>query len=231
MALRDEIIVVRDRALHSLNEGHDYFTYTKFTWRSLSQEVMRDGLKFTWQNLATGSKVTETDIESYAQRYVARELACATLQQFVSIFECFLSDVCRAWLLAFPVGIARRQLNGREILSLPDKPAIIDALIEKELRDVFYDRPSNWFGYLNNLVSLGAPTQKDVESFSEIKATRDILVHGQGIANAYYVDKSGKAARVRLGEPINVPEPYHQQSWTLICKLVRDIGDGMAAKA
>jgi len=155
----------------------------------------------------------------------------AALQQFVSIFECFLSDVCRAWLLAFPVGIARRQLNGREILSLPDKPAIIDALIEKELRDVFYDRPSNWFGYLNNLVSLGAPTQKDVESFSEIKATRDILVHGQGIANAYYVDKSGKAARVRLGEPINVPEPYHQQSWTLICKLVRDIGDGMAAKA
>jgi hypothetical protein len=44
MVLRDEITAIRDRALSGLNEAHDYFTYTKFTWRSLHQAVLRDGL-------------------------------------------------------------------------------------------------------------------------------------------------------------------------------------------
>jgi hypothetical protein len=162
---------------------------------------------------------------------VAQELASASLQQFVSIVEGFLSDVIRTWLLAFPASIAKRQLSGRDILALADKAAIVDALIEKELRDVFYDRPANWFSYLNNLVSIGVPTPDESDVFAEIKATRDVLVHGQGITNAYYIDKSGKAARVQLGQSIDVPEPYHQQSWELICKLVRDIGDRMVAKA
>jgi hypothetical protein len=34
-----------------------------------------------------------------------------------------------------------------------------------------------------------------------------------------------------LGQPLDIPEPYHQDSWRLICKLVRDIGTEMAAKA
>jgi hypothetical protein len=51
------------------------------------------------------------------------------------------------------------------------------------------------------------------------------------VANAYYVDKAGKAARALAGQPLGIPEPYHQASWELICKLVREIGTGMAANA
>jgi hypothetical protein len=122
-------------------------------------------------------------------------------------------------------------LTGKEIFNLPDKTAIIDALVEKELKDIFYDRPANWFEYVKGMVNIAAPTVAEAEQFAEIKATRDVLVHGQGIANAYYVDKAGKLARVQPGQSLDVPGPYHQASWTLIRKLVQDIGTEMAARA
>jgi hypothetical protein len=58
-----------------------------------------------------------------------------------------------------------------------------------------------------------------------------VLVHGQGIVNAYYMDKSGAEARARVGQSLGLSEPYHQASWELLVKLTREIGDGMAANA
>ncbi|HEY3246390.1 MAG TPA: hypothetical protein VGM03_23845 [Phycisphaerae bacterium] len=145
MALRGEIEAVRDRALSHLNAAHDYYTYSKEVWRTLQLVVQRDGLKFSHRNRATNSTVNEQNFLSLAQRYIAWELTSATLQQFLSIFENFLFEVLRRWLLAYPQSLSTRQLSGKEILKLPDKAAIVDALVEKELRDVFYDRPANWF--------------------------------------------------------------------------------------
>ncbi len=230
MALRDGIALSRDQTLSVLNDAHDYFTYTKGAWRMLQVAVHRKKIKFSLRNRSTNSIVTESDLLARAQRYVAQEHVLATFQQFVSIFESFLFDVLRQWLLAYPGSLSSRQLSGKEILNLPDKVAIVDALIEKELKDVFYDRPANWFEYLKDRVGLTTPTDADAQQFAEVKATRDVLVHGHGVANRFYVDKAGKAARAQIGEPLDVAEPYHQASWELICKLVREIGTEMAKK-
>jgi hypothetical protein len=231
MPLRDEIERARDQAIDALNNAHDYFTYTKDAWRSLQLDIQGEGRKISWQNRHTKSSITEKDVLARAQRYVEVELASSTLQQFVSIFENFLSDAVRCWILAYPKRISKRQLSGEDIFALPDKPAIIDALVEKELKDVFYDRPANWFEYVKAMVSIAPPDDSEAKEFAEIKATRDVLVHGQGVANVYYVDKAGALARAQPGQPLDIPGPYHQESWELICKLVRDIGTAMAAKA
>ena len=231
MALRHDIERIRDTALSSLGGAHDYFAYTRDVWRSLQQDVQRHGRALQWRNLITGSVITETEVAARAQGYVEVELANSTLQQFVSIFENFLFDSARAWILAYPDRIGKRQLTGKEIFALADKAAIVNAVVEKELKDVFYDRPINWFQYLRDMVNITAPTAGDAERFAEIKATRDVLVHGQGIANPYYVDKAGNLARAQPGGILDVPGPYHQASWELIRKLVRTMGDEMAAKA
>lgn len=139
--------------------------------------------------------------------------------------------MCCAWLLAYPKSLSARQLTGKEIFNLADKAAIIDALVDKELKDIFYDRPANWFEYLKTRIKIDVPDVPDAEQFAEVKATRDALVHGQGIANAYYLDKAGARARAKSGQPLDIPEPYHHASWTLMCKLVLEIGSSMAAKA
>lgn len=231
MPLRDKVEAIRDQSLAALNAAHDYFTYTRDAWRSLQQDVQRQGRTVLWRNRSTNSSITEKEVSARAQGYIEVELPASTLQQFVSVFENFLFDVIRVWILAYPERIAKRQLSGRELLALPDKPAIIDALVEKELKDVFYDRPANWFEYVKATVNIDSPTEAEAEQFAEIKATRDVLVHGQGVANTYYTDKAGRLARVHSGKPLDVPGPYHQASWDLICKLVRDIGTEMAGKA
>jgi hypothetical protein len=231
MPLRDDIRMVGDRAIASLNDAHDYYSNTKNVWRTLEQVVQRDGLTFSWRNRVTNSVVNEQNVLAHSQRYVADDLASATLQRFVSIFENFLYDELRLWLLAYPKSLSARQLSGKEIFGLADKAAIVDALVDKELKDLFYDRPANWFEYLRGRVEIGVPLAAEAEQFAEIKATRDVLAHGQGVANAYYADKAGNAARAQPGQPLDVPEPYHQASWELIRKLVQDIATEMAAKA
>lgn len=231
MPLRDEIEKIRDRAITALNAAHDYFTYTKDAWRTLQQDVEREGRRFTWVNTSTKSSITEKDVLAHAQRFLEIELASSSLQQFASIFENFFFDVARAWVLAFPARLSTRQISGRVIFRLADKAAIVNALVDKELQDVFYDRPVNWFEYIRSLANTTSPSVTEAEHFAEIKATRDVLVHGQGISNAFYIDKAGSLARAQLGHPLDIPGPYHQRSWELICKLVRDIGTEMAAKA
>src|SRR5438270_4324387 len=129
MSLRDDVEKIRDQAIVTLNDAHDYFTYTRDAWRSLQQDVQRQGRKLTWQNTATKSSITEKDVLPRAQRYVEIELASSTLQQFVSSFESFCSDTARAWLLAYPKRLSNRELSGREIFRLPDKAAMIDVLV------------------------------------------------------------------------------------------------------
>ena len=230
MSLREEINAVHKRALSALHEAHDYFTYTKRVWRQLQVAASRDGLTFRFHNRTTGSTVDQNALVSLAQRYVSRELPSATLQDFVAIFENFLKEVLHCWLLAFPESLSAKSLTGKEILALSDKQAIVDALVEKELLGLLYDRPANWFNYLDKN-NLAAVDKLDVDKFAEVKATRDVLVHGQGIANDYYMSKAGRAARVQLGERLEIPEPYHRASWELICKLVERVGSDMASKA
>jgi hypothetical protein len=229
--LADDIRATRDQTLSLLNDTHDYFTYTKRSWRILQAAVLRDGMRFILRNQATNSTVDQNDLLARAQRYVSVDLSSATLQQFVSTFESYLMAVLRLWLRAYPAAVSARQVKGEQILALPDKGAIVDALIDKELQDVLYDRPANWFKYLNGRVALGCPTDGEVQQFAEIKATRDVLVHGGGVATSIYADKAGPLARAVPGQPLDVPEPYHRASWELIGKLVHDIGTTMAARA
>lgn len=80
MPLRDDLEKIRDRAIATLNDAHDYFTYTKDAWRTLQQDVQFDGRHFTWQNKSTTSSITEKDVLARARRYVQVELASSTLQ-------------------------------------------------------------------------------------------------------------------------------------------------------
>ncbi len=231
MSLKDAICTVRDAALSRLVDAHDYFEFTAEAWRVLQFQVDFRELVFTFRNPLTGTSASQTSVIARSQGYVARELAEATLQQFVSIFEAFLGDVLRIWLVAHPASLSKRQLTGEDILALPDKAAIVDALATKELASVLYDRPANWFRFLNDRVNLGVPTDAEIRQFTEVKATRDILVHGLGIANTQYVDKSGTMARAAIGQVLDVPLPYHRASWELLRQLTDNIGTAMAAKA
>ncbi len=237
MVLIDEITQLRDDSLSSLNASHDYYVHTKGVWR-LAQQMFQQGRKFTIRNQATGNTVDEVELSTLVQGYVTGSLASATFQHFVSLFERFVFDLLSLWLTKYPDSLSANQLEFQTVLEAPDKDAIVAAVVQKKVHGLSYKRVDEWFAYLENIAKLGCPNQDQIEQLAEIKASRDVLVHNNGIANAIYVDKansihvdnSKKRARFSDGDKLELPEQYHRDSWQLIRQVVTDVANAAINK-
>jgi len=230
MPLADEIRALRDHVVADLNAVHDYYADTKVAWRIVRRAVSA-GARFAVQNKVTGTVTTHESLAVKVSGYVVEQLAEATFQQIVSIFEDFFCQLLRLWLVAYPQGLAGRKVDFREVLDAPDKNAVILLVVDKEVNDVLYDRPAGWFAYLEKTVHLGCPTAEEIEHIAEAKASRDVLAHNRGIVNKIYLSKAGKLARGREGQRIQIPQNYHRETWELVRKVVTDISNAAIAKA
>jgi hypothetical protein len=230
VALADDIRALRDRILADLNAAHDYYTETKIAW-DIVRQVIAAGHTFSVRNMTTGTMTTQAELASKARGYVAEQLAEATLQQFISLFENFFFELLRLWLLAYPQSLSGKKLDFQAVLDAPDKDAITSRVVDKEVNDVLYDRPTGWFKYLEDKVKLGCPTPDEVDRIAEAKASRDALVHNRGIAGSAYESKAGRLARYKNGERIDITEPYHRETWELVRKIITDLSNAAIAKA
>jgi hypothetical protein len=229
MALAAGIQTLRDRVLADLNAAHDYYAETQIAW-DIARKFIAVGNTFSIQNKATGTIVTQTGLAGKARGYVTEQLAEATFQQFISIFENFFFDILRLWLMAYPQSLGGKKLDFQAVLDSPDKDAITLLVVNKEVNEIIYDRPAGWFKYLDDKAKLGCSTPDEIDKIAEAKASRDVLVHNRGVANKTYESKAGKLARYKDGQRIDIPEHYHRQTWELIRKIVSDISNAAIAK-
>ncbi|HEY1067811.1 MAG TPA: hypothetical protein VGE52_16940 [Pirellulales bacterium] len=230
IALSDEIRSLRARTLAELTAAYDYFADTKTAWR-LVRRVVKSGHKLKVRNKATSTITTQAELVARAPHYIAGPLAEATFQQFIALFEGFYFDLLQLWLTAHPQSLGRKTIELRSILDLPDKDAVVQAIVLNELHEVVYKRPADWFAYLEERAKLGCPSSDEIARITEAKATRDVLVHNRGVANATYLRKAGALARVAEGEYLDVPAEYHRAVWNLLRKVVADLSDAALAKA
>lgn len=229
MALSDDIGALRDRVLAELAAAHDYYTDTKIAWR-LVHKVIAAGHTFTIRNMTTGTMTTQAELAAKARGYVTVQLTEATFQQFISVFESFYFELLCLWLTVYPQSLGKKMVDFKTILGLPDKDAIAGLVIRKELNEVLYERPTEWFTYLEEKAKLGCPTADEIERIAEAKASRDVLVHSKGVANKIYESKAGKRARFHEGDRVSIPEHYHRETWELIRKVVSDVSHAAIVK-
>lgn len=229
MALADAIRALRDRVLADLSAAHDYYTDTKIAWDIVSRAIAA-GQTLSIRNMTTGTVTTHADLAGKARGYVAEQLAEATFQQFISIFEDFFLDLLRLWLLAYPQSLGGKKVDFQAVLDAPDKDAIALLVINKELNEILYDRPAGWFKYLEDKAKLGCPTADEIDRIAEAKASRDVLVHNRGVTSKIYESKAGRFARHKDGQRMDIPEHYHRETWELIRKVISDISNAGIAK-
>jgi hypothetical protein len=229
MALANEIQDLRDRVLAELNAAHDYYVDTQTAWNFVQQGIA-GGRVFLTHNQVTGTMTTHVELSIKASNYVKDQLTEATFQQFLSIFESYFFDLLRLWLLAYPRSLAGKQVDFRAILDAPDKDAITVLVVNKELNEVLYNRPTGWFTYLEERLNIGCPTTDEINRIGEAKATRDVLIHNRGVANRTYLSKAGTLARYQEGQRLKIPEDYHRQTWELLRKVISDISDATIVK-
>lgn len=233
MPLPDDVRQLKHQALEELASAHDYYADTKKAWRVV-QRVVDSGRSLTVRNALTGHVTTGTELAAKARDYVARQLSEATFQQFVTIFENYFFDLLRLWLQAYPQSLKEKTVKLEVLLDAPDKAAIgehvLVQVIDRQLNEVAYKKVREWFDYLNWLVKPGCPMDTEIDRSAEVKASRDIIVHNRGVANKIYEQKAGALARVTAGQRIDVPEPYHRDTWQLLQKVIADVSDAVAAK-
>ena len=230
MSLADELRIHKTMILTDLDAAHDYFHATRYSLRAI-QQLAASGQSITIDNTVTGNITTEKDFPGKAHLYINENLAVSTLQQFVGLFEDFLFGLLRLWLQAHPLKLGRKQIQAAVVFEAATLDEVKAVIIDRELNELAYKRVREWFEYLDSLVHLGVPTTEHIGFLAEMKATRDIFIHNRGIANAIYEEKAGSNKRFSAGEPMTVPEAYHQSSWELIKKVVREVSDAAIDKA
>jgi hypothetical protein len=197
----------------------------------LLQRITKEGRRFTFRNLTTGTRVDEQELLGKAQLYLTDYLMFSSFQHFVSLFEDFVFGLLRVWLVTYPESLSKKHVEFGTILNASDRVSIILSVVDRRLDELKYKRVAEWFDYLKELTNLACPTEDEIAKLAEIKASRDILVHNNGMANATYIDKAGALARCRDGEGLEIPEQYHRESWETIKKVVTDVSAAAIAKA
>lgn len=229
MPLADNIQKLKERVLRELIEEYDYYENTQSAWE-IVELAIQNGYTQSIQSKVTGTITTESDLLNKSNDYIKKQLTQATFQQFISIFENFFLDFLRLWLKAYPRSLASKKIDFQVVLDAPDKDGVADYVVGKELNEILYERPSSWFTYLEEKAKLGCPSPSEIEQVAEAKASRDILVHNQGVVNRVYVIKSGALARFKDGEYLDLPEKYHRGVWELLQKIVADVSGSAIAK-
>src|SRR5690349_19280168 len=119
MALRSDVEALRDGAVAGLAAAHDHFVYTTKVWRIVDVEVRRRGRRIVLRNNVTGKRLTQLDLLAVGQSSIYEYLPKATIQQFVSLTESFLTDLVRLWLTAYPAHL-KGQVDVATVVSAPD---------------------------------------------------------------------------------------------------------------
>lgn len=228
MALADDIRTLRDRTLAELSAAHDYYSHSESAWDLVRQQATTPGL--TFHNAVTTTSATGPALAALSRDYFALYVTHATFQQFLNIFEAFVADLLRLWLTEFPRSIGGKTLRLEDALDAGDLPAVVARLVDHEIAEVTYKSPRKVFEYVERRIGVTPPPAVELDRLAEAKATRDVLVHNRGVADAGYLTKAGTLARYAAGQPIDVPKPYHRGVWELLKKLVADVSDAVIAK-
>ena len=116
-----------------------------------------------------------------------------------------------------------KKIEVSEIIDCNDKEDIISLVIERDLTSIFYARPQKQKDYFQRVLGVSV-VEVLWNNWIEHKATRDIIVHNNGIINEMYLTKVKKEnARGNLGERIKVDKKYFDKSLADLKSLIGNI--------
>ena len=141
--------------------------------------------------------------------YLLKELPSFAVQQLIGIHEEFLAGVVRAWLLAKPNHLIREQrpderkpvqrtIEFRRILTTTREELIAEA-VEREVADFARKGITDQHARLFDLIKADAGAL-EIDRLAELAATRNALVHADGVAGPdYFLKPAVSPASTRSG--------------------------------
>lgn len=139
MALAEDLRTLAQASLAALVASHDYHTFSKRVWKQLDVAVI-GGRTFRVRNRTTGTSLNAAGLMARAKEYQENYLTASTFQHFVALFEDFLFDLMRCWLLAHPGSLSNKTVELGALLRTGSVEAVVANVVERELNEVKYER-------------------------------------------------------------------------------------------
>ena len=114
----------------------------------------------------------------------------------------------------------------RDLLDAGSLEAIIRQRAEQRTRDAMYAAPKQYIAYFSSVTDVHIDDAV-WEKYGEIKATRDLYVHGDGTVNDIYIEKTGVRARYLKGEKAVVDAAYFESAASCLKSLMSNVYVGL----
>lgn len=172
-----------------------------------------------------GYKADNTPINAthkYTKEYLIKryqylgltQLPINGLYQLVTTVEALFADIIRETLIEFPQKISnKRKLDYELVLEAQSLEEIKIHLVNTVINELAYKSPKDFAEEFYKLIGINLLEKPSFHKFIEVKATRDIYIHNQGMANDIYTTKADTLARVEAGQFLPVDIQYFLQSY------------------
>lgn len=127
----------------------------------------------------------------------------------LSIMEAYLSDTLFEFLVCYPGHSNEKNINFDSIAKAGSIAELAKSGAQKKINELSYKKFSDFHEGFSSILSLENSIDKNLlNRIAEIKATRDIYVHANGVCNEIYLQKSGDLARARIGKRLALDNDY-----------------------
>lgn len=181
-----------------------------------------------------------TEAESYYKRLQAdlqgtneQEIHNATiLMGLVSWFEGFLNDVIGEFLICFPIKLDNKSYKIKDIIKDGSITNTIKNIIERRVADISYQNINDMFKDYSDYLSIDFESYKsDLVFIQEIKATRNIYIHNNGLVNSTYLDTAGAQSRTsEINTKLIINKTYIENVFALFNKFLKQFYEDIRTK-
>lgn len=203
-----------------LNDIYIWSTLVSLTFEGIenNQQILEKIKEFKVPSKIRGKQVRRKSDDLVETIHHARssEIYMALIVFVISLIEPILLEIAELTLLydnrrlkIKPKG-AESKLDYDTIVDCGNYNEVLTTIISKYTSAVSYSTPKEQLEYLQKILSI--KIDEDVwNDWVEIKATRDLIVHGSGIINDVYLNKAGDSARGEKGQQIVVDDKYFEK--------------------
>lgn len=150
------------------------------------------------------------------------------IYQLVTTIEALLGDILRITLIEFPQKISnKRKVDVDIILEASSIDEIKFSVVNAVINELSYKSPRDFAEEFNKFIGVNLLEKPIFHRYIELKATRDIYIHNQGIANEIYLAKADTLARVKQNQHLPVTIHYFLQSYECCLQMTEILEESL----
>ena len=153
----------------------------------------------------------DRDVGQLFQAQLERGVFETNITSMVSKTEAFIQDCVSIAARAYPQKLSILAGKGgvpiELVLDSDGKEDLITRFVSWKCDGMMFSQPRDYLKRASKVLSIDLEAST-IDSYLEIKASRDVIVHGKGVANKIYVEKAGNAARAEVGQELEIDKNY-----------------------